>query len=148
VEYIPDGEIDGLIRQIGATPSPVSKAGVREALLFFHRYMPDKPWPERISYMKAMDLSKPVEIVDLLRNEVLTAYRYPGADFREFHTRSGSDPTRLGIVLAGRHFRRFVVRQRVAALQSTASAFLNPLLGSGGAVQLIVPNSASVLRLG
>ncbi len=145
--FMTDADVDAILRQLGATAAPTTRAGARTSLEFFRLYMPEMALPKQLSYMKAMDLSKKVEKVDLMRGEKVIAFRHHTADFGEFHSRVGNDPTRMGIQLAGRQFREFEVVQRVAALSSYASAFKNMALGSGGALQLVIPRASMVLRV-
>jgi hypothetical protein len=145
--FIPEQQIDEVLRFLGATPAVVRRAGVREALAFFDRYMPEKSWPDRLSYCKAMDLSKPVAMVDLLPGEIVVAFRHHRADWGEFHTRAGSDPGKLGIALDNRQYRKFEVIHRCTALESTTSAFMSISRGSGGAVQLVIPQAFRFLRV-
>jgi len=145
--FLSEIDADNIIRELGKTPAPMPRTGVRTAMEFFGRYMPNLDRPHQLSYLKAMDLSKPVATVDLLRGEEVAAFRYHAADFGEFHARVGSDPAKLGVLLRGRQFRRFTVVQRVAALSSYTGAFQQLQLGSGGAEQLIIPMSQLVLRV-
>lgn len=142
-----DKEADDVLTKLGKTPAPVPREGVRTAVQFFRRYMPHMDATQQQSYMKAMDLSKPVEIIDLLKGEQVAAFRYQASDFGEFHIRVGSNPSQLGILLGGRQFRRYEVIQRVAVLSSHTSAFMHMARGSGGALQLIIPNAVGVLRV-
>ena len=144
---ITDQEADRILHQLGKTPAPIPRRGVQEAWDFFDRYLLNMGTDKRLSYLKAMDLSKPVQRVDLCAGDEVIAFRFPDAEFGEFHTRAGSDPSQLGIQLGGRAFRRFVVIQRVAVLSAHTGAFSHSLRGSGGAEQLIIPNSATVLRI-
>ncbi|WP_373064770.1 hypothetical protein [Gemmatimonas sp.] len=145
--FLSDIDADNIIRELGKTPAPTPRRGVRTAMEFFGRYLPHLDRRHQLSYLKAMDLSKPVARVDLLRGEEVAAFRYHLADFGEFHARVGANPARLGVLLRGRQFRRFEVVQRVAALSSYTGAFQQLQLGSGGAEQLIIPGAPLVLRV-
>jgi hypothetical protein len=145
--FISEQQVNGVLQQLGGTTAPVRRAGVREALTFFERYMPEKSGADRVSYLKAMDLSKPVAMVDLLPGEIVVAFRHHTADWGEFHTRAGSDPAKLGITLDDRQYRKFEVVQRCVALQSTTSAFMSMARGSGGALQLVIPQAFRFLRV-
>ena len=142
-----DKEADAVLLALGGTPAPVRRAAVRTAMQFFQGHMPHVELKQQYSFMKAMDLSKPVAVIDLHRGEQVGAFRHHTTDFGEFHTRVGSDPTQLGILLGGREFRRFEVTQRVAVLSSYTSAFKHSSLGAGGALQLIIPYAFRVLRV-
>jgi hypothetical protein len=144
---IPETEIDHLLSQIGATPSPVRRAGARAALTYFARYAPHLSVAKQVSYLKAMDLSRPVDTVDLHAGDRVAAFRHHTADWGEFYTHLGADPTKLGVLLEGRQYREYEVARRIPALRSWTSAFMHSARGSGGAMQLIIPQASLHLRV-
>ncbi len=147
MRVIPESEIDQLLNALGASIAPRRRDGVRLTLTFFDRYLAEKSWETRLSFLKAMDLSQPVRIVDLLPGETVVAFRHHAADWGEFHTRLGTDPRTLGITTDARQLRRFEVVQRVAALESTAAPYLHMSRGRGGGLQLVIPQAWRHLRI-
>ncbi|MCU0636306.1 MAG: hypothetical protein MUE41_15675 [Gemmatimonadaceae bacterium] len=145
--HLSDADIDRVLTAIGATPSPVRREGARVALTYFARYAPHLSVATQHSYLRAMDLSRPVDTVDLHAGDRVAAFRHHTADWGEFYTPLGSDPTKLGVLLEGRQYREYEVARRIPALRSRTSAFMHEARGSGGAVQLIIPQASLHLRV-
>jgi len=165
-----DAGADRWIAQIGVTPAPVPRRGVRTALRFFAERMPTLPVEMALNFLRAMDLSLEVRALTLTPGEAVIAFRTDAEiasnPFRLFYARPGASKFELGINDTGRRAVRFHVRAAAPALESHTTGALDvwsipangqPLfrsprankvgyMASAGGVQLLIPNSASVLE--
>jgi hypothetical protein len=170
-DYLSDAGIGKWIAEIGCTDAPVPRAGVRTALEFFAREMAALPIRDAVSFLAAMDLSKPVRMIVLRPGERLIGFRTATeSPFKLFFARRGQSPHRSGINTASRGPVHFVVRSPAPALESfttgaidtwTARAPGQPasvsprakkwfgveygVVAMGGGGQLIIPESYSHL---
>jgi hypothetical protein len=125
---------------------------VKTALKFFQAdYWKTKSTQEIAEYLRAVDFSNEVEVVELeAGTEVI---RYWGKDrFGMYYSVRGTAMDRLGIADAGRKFDRFVLSRNVKVLKSRAADIagqrgsdgIRSTLGGGG-TQYIIPDAESNL---
>ena len=154
------------IEALGVVNAPVPRRNVQEALRFFATSMARLPASMALSFLRATDLSKPVRAVLLSPGDRLLGSRSASeSQFKLFFTRPGQSKYSSGINPEGRSAVHFTVRSAVWALESYAAPAIDtwtPLavgqrstvapranstgyMASGGAVQLIVPESYSHL---
>ena len=152
--FLQGGGAEAWLQAIGVTPAPVTRAGLANALRFFHARMPGLPRAMQVSFLKGMDLHHAVEEVLLPPGTVVVAFRKCNEDpFRLFHTTVGASVHALGVNPHTREFRRYRVVRPVHALQSRCAAARDTwtagreYVASGGGRQLIIPDSFSVLQL-
>lgn len=118
-DHLSDTGIDKWIAELGCTNAPLPRRNVKAALLFFDTEMPTLPIRDAVSFLAAMDLSRPVEPVFLHPNERLIGFR-TGAEspFKLFFARRGQSAQGLGINTVARGPVHFTVRAAVRALES------------------------------
>lgn len=156
-DFLQGGGLEKWLSEIGASNSPRSRAGLTTALRFFHAQMPLLERPKRRSFLRAMDLSKPVTVTILAPPTIVAAFRKPDEDpLKLFYTKPGTSVLLLGVNPDSRAFARFRVRHPVPVLESTTSGFrieqdpnardegrYSPpeYIASGGRVQYVIPNA-------
>lgn len=144
------------------------REGIRTSLSFFATHMPFLSVELARSFLRAMDLTRPVRSLMLTPGERLIAFRLGNeSQFKLFYTRSGSSVHHLGVNPAGRACVHFQVRVTAPALESYASGAIDcwtvpadgqPLslalqddnvgyMAAGGNVQLLVPRSYQALEV-
>ncbi len=159
------------IAELGCTDAPVPQDGIRESLSFFAQSMPTLSIPDAVSFIAAMDLSKPVRAVTLTQGERVIGFRTGfESPFKLFFARRGASMHSSGINTVGRGRVHFVVRSPVRALESSTAGtkdswskmapgqqvgmtprakkwFANEfgVMVQGGGGQLIIPESYSNL---
>jgi hypothetical protein len=170
-DHLSDAGIAKWISELGCTNAVIPRRNVKVALSFFDAQMPELSIADAVSFLAAMDLSKPVNRVYLTPGERLLGFRTPTeSPFKLFFARRGAAKQSLGINPAGRGPVHYVVRAAVMALESFttgASDTWTPrqpgqpvsvtprakkwfgrefgVLAAAGGAQLIVPQSASHL---
>lgn len=118
-DYLSDAGIDKWIAELGCTNAPVPRQGVKTALAFFARAMPNLSIADAVGFLSAMDLSKPVSETTLRPGERILGFRTGSeSPFKLFFARRGASPESSGINTAGRGPIHFVVRSPVTALES------------------------------
>lgn len=143
------------IAEIGVSDAPVPRAGIKTALDFFHRQMPESSRSLRLAFLKAMDLSKPVRAITLYPPFMVAAFRLCNEDpFKLFYTKAGTGVGQLAINPTNRAFQRYRVARLVPVLESRCAPALDTwtndrryYLGGGGGIQYIIPGSFRVLEL-
>jgi hypothetical protein len=149
---------DGLtkwLKELGVTDAPVPRQGLGYALDFFHDRMPALPRTMRFAFLKAMDLSKPVERVVLRPPMELAAFRKCNEDpFKLFYTIVGTGLQNAAINPANRIFMRYSLRTAAEVLASRCAPAIDKwtddrkyFWGQGGAMQYIIPGSHQCLVL-
>lgn len=153
-DFLKGGGDQKWLGELGATPAPMTRAGLATALQFFHRYMPALPRSMQLAFLKGMDLHKPVRVVTLAPPQEVAAFRKATEDpLKLFYTRVGTSMHALGVNPSTRGFQRFRVMHPVVALESRASAARDTwtekreYVASGGGLQLVIPNAHAVLAL-
>lgn len=133
-DYRQDRRIARWLDIIGVTNAVVPHQNVRETLRFFSRVMPMIPPAEALSYLVAMDLSKPVTKTELAVGTELLGFRERASgtkgdtrpDLRaKFYSFSGASPHRLGIRVGTRMAVHYRVHTKCPALASWASGALD-----------------------
>lgn len=118
-DHLSNAGIDKWIAELGCTNAPVPRRNMKAALLFFDTEMPTLPIRDAVSFLAAMDLSRPVEPVFLQPNERLIGFRTgTESPFKLFFARRGQSAEGLGINAAARGPVHFTVRAAVRALES------------------------------
>ena len=166
-DHLSDAGIAKWIAELGCTDAAIPRRNVKVALAFFDTQMPELSIADAVSFLAAMDLSKPVNRVHLPAGERLIGFRTPTeSPFKLFFARRGAAPQALGINTAGRGPVHFSVRAPVVALESFTSGAndtwtprapgqpisVSPrakkwfgkefgVLAAAGGLQLIVPHS-------
>lgn len=159
----------GLGKWIEALSIPdarLRRAHLREALAFFSELMPTLQPDDALSFLRAMDLSRPVRRVLLNKDDRLIAFRTGHeSPFKVFYARRGAAMQTSGINPASRNAVHFIVRASCWALESYTTGAndtwtrpeagqplrLDPhtgragYLAGGGGVQLIIPQSYNSL---
>jgi len=156
------------ITALGIPDAPVRREGVRVTLRFLSLHMPTLPIPMALSFMRAMDLSKRVHTPRIQIGEVLAATRtFSESPYKLFFTRVGRSLQNSGINPEGRHthlFRTIAAFEALESFTSPAIDFWTPrarnggttiapmantfgVMAAGGNTQLLIPNSASKLRV-
>jgi hypothetical protein len=159
------------VAELGCNDAPVPRAGIRTALTFFSREMPQLQVRDAVAFLAAMDLSKPVAIVTLNPGERVIGFRTATeSPFKLFFARRGQSPHRSGINTSGRGPVHFVVRSPAPALESSTTGAIDTwtprkpgqettvaprakkwygkefgVMVAGGGGQLIIPESYSHL---
>lgn len=172
-DYLSDAGIDKWIAEIGCTNAPVPRQNIQTALAFFDREMPQLSIADAVSFLSAMDLSKPVRGVVLQPGERLIGFRTPTeSPFKLFFARRGASAQTSGINTATRGPVHFTVRAPVHVLESSTTAAVDTwtprqpgqqitvaprakkwygrefgVMAIGGGGQLIVPESYSHLMV-
>jgi hypothetical protein len=118
-DHLSETGVDKWIAEIGCTNAAVPRRDIKAALLFFDTQMPTLAIRDAVSFLAAMDLSRPVAPVLLQPNERLIGFRTETeSPFKLFFARRGQSPHALGINTAARGPVHFVVRAPVRALES------------------------------
>ena len=79
------------VDEIGCTDAPVPRAGIATALQYFSQEMPTQSIADAVSFIGAMDLSKPVNVVTLRPDERVIGFRTGSeSPFKLFFARRGS----------------------------------------------------------
>src|SRR5687768_11181160 len=118
-DHLSDAGIAKWIAELGCTDAAIPRRNVKVALAFFDAQMPELSMADAVSFLAAMDLSKPVNRVHLAPGERLIGYRTPTeSPFKLFFARRGNAPQTLGINTSGRGPVHYVVRSPVVALES------------------------------
>lgn len=167
-DHLSDAGLSKWTQSLSIPDAPERRDGIRTALSFFATHMPLLGTELAGSFLRAMDLSRPVRTVTLVPEERLIAFRLgTESQFKLFYTRSGSSVHHLGVNPAGRACVHFRVRVPACALESYASGAVDswttpadgqPLslalrddnvgyMASGGHIQLLVPRSFEVLEV-
>ena len=165
-DHMSDAGLDKWLAQVGVTPAPVPRQNVRTALRFFAQHMPTLPPAMAMSFLRAMDLSKPVRVPVLPVGERLIAFRSGNeSPFKLFYTRPGASKYSSGINPAGRSAVHFTVRAPAPALETYTSGVVDVwtvpadgqhttvapranstgVMVAGGGIQLIIPRAPQVL---
>lgn len=152
------GDATKWLSEIGVSDAPLCRAGLATALKFFDSQMPSLPRETRLSFLKAMDLHKPVKLTVLAPPAIVAAWRKDDEDpLKLFYTKGGTSVHALGVDPSGRSFVRFRVLHTVPVLESITSGFrvkgkadLNgieppPYVASGGGIQYVIPNASQHL---
>jgi hypothetical protein len=153
--FMEGGGYEKWIGELGIRDAPLVRAGLGEALRFFHMEMPDLPRTLRFAFLKGMDLHKPVTVATLQPGEVLAAFRRSTEDpLKLFYSRPGTSVLGLGVNPGGRAFQRFRVVHRVRVLDSVAAAARDTwtddssaYIAAGGGRQYIVPRAYRCLEV-
>jgi hypothetical protein len=167
-DYLSPAGLAKWIQQIGVTDAPVPRQGVRVALEFFARQMPALPPQMALNFLRAMDLSRPVQSIALRIGEPLIAFRVGNeSPFKLFYARPGASPHTSGINPAGRQIVRFKARVGAPALESFTTGAIDVwtipgdaqpmtvapranstgVMVAGGGSQIIVPRAYTVLEI-
>jgi hypothetical protein len=118
-DYLSDAGIAKWIAEIGCTDALIPRRNIKVALEFFDGQMPGLEIRDAVSFLAAMDLSKPVNRVYLAPGERVIGFRTPSeSPFKLFFARRGASPHRSGINTVGRGPVHFTVRTTVQALES------------------------------
>jgi len=165
-DYGSPAALDAWLAQIGVTPAPVPRENVRTALQFFATRMPALDPEMALSFLRAMDLSRPVRLTRLEPGERIIAFRTGSeSPFKLFYTRPGASMHTSGINAARRGVTHFKVRVAAPALETFTSGAIDVwttpadgqpttvyprgdttgVMVAGGGIQLIIPRSTQVL---
>ena len=144
------------------------REGIRTSLSFFATHMPFLSVELACSFLRAMDLTRPVRVVTLTPGDRVIAFRLGNeSQFKLFYTRSGSSVHQLGVNPAGRSCVHFRVRVGTTVLESYTSGAVDcwtvpadgqPLslalhddnvgyMAAGGHVQLLISRSYQSLEV-
>ena len=139
-----------------ASADGLRRARVETAIRFYARCVGMDSPKDISSHVQGIDLSSPVEAIDLVAGTELAAYRFNPQrrigrldPFGLYFTDVGNSMYSLGINWDDRRFVRYVVDFRVPALRSRAKTGFVPGFGAvyGGAVQYVVPRASQHLRV-
>ena len=149
--------------KLGLTDAPIPRRGLATTLEFFEMQIRKGKLKalteeEQLSYMKAMDFSKDVEVEMLKLGDELVGYRdpRPGKEFGYFYTKPGTFLDRVGVdYVTGspplpREFMRYRVLKEVEVLKSISSgvkAWDTRKPVAGGGTQYFIPDSWNVLQI-
>ena len=118
-DYLSGAGVEKWIVELGCTNAPVPRANIKVALGFFATEMPTLPVADAVSFLAAMDLSKPVTRVVLPPGERLLGFRTETeSPFKLFFARRGASRESSGINAVLRGPVHFTVRVPVPALES------------------------------
>src|SRR3954469_22129638 len=102
-DYQSDAGIAKWVAELGCTDAVIPRRNIKVALEFFATQMPELSLADAVSFLAAMDLSKPVNRVFLPPGARLIGSPPPTeSPFKLFFARRGSSPHRSGINTAGR----------------------------------------------
>lgn len=167
-DYRSDVGIGKWITEVGVGDAPVPRRNLRTALAFFSQAMPTLPVGMAANFLRAMDLSRPVNDLMLTPSDRVIAFRVGNeSPFKLFYTRSGASAHTSGINPNARSIVRFAVRGTARALESYTTGTVDvwtvpsedqPLtfaprasksgvMVAGGGTQLIIPRSFAVLQM-
>ena len=125
-DHLSDAAVEQWVKEIGCTNAPIPRRNIKVALGFFDARMPELSIADAVSFLAAMDLSKAVNRVHLLRGERLIGFRtHTESPFKLFFARRGASPQKLGINTAGRGPIAFVVQNPLVALESFTSGAID-----------------------
>lgn len=170
-DHLSDAGVDKWIAEIGCTNAPMPRENLKVALRFFDTELPLLPIGDAVSFLAAMDLSKPVRRIVLSTGERLIGFRTPTeSPFKLFFARRGQSRHSSGINVESRGPVHFAVRSAVPALESFTTGAIDTwtarrpgqaitvaprakkwfgkefgVMAIGGGQQLIVPESYSRL---
>jgi len=170
-DYLSEAGLAKWISELGCVDAPIPRLGIRTALSFFSREMPGLAILEAVSFLAAMDLSKPITDVTLAPGERVIGFRTGNeSPFKLFFARRGASMHASGINTVGRGPVHFVVRTLVRALESSTTGAKDSwtrtaqgqnvsftprakkwfgkefgVIVQGGGGQLIIPESHSTL---
>lgn len=114
--------IDKWVAELGCVSAPVPRSGIAAALGFFSREMPALSIGDAVSFLDAMDLSKPVQEVTLNAGERVIGFRTGSeSPYKLFFARRGASMHTSGINTADRGPVHFVVRAPVRVLESSTT---------------------------
>lgn len=142
-------DYDKWFADLGISNAPLTRAGLNTSLRFFNEKMPKLPQAEMMSFLKGIDLHKPVQRVTLERGTTVAAFRKPTEDpLKLFYTKAGSSVHRLGVDPAQRQFRRYLVTSNVEVLESRVAGIADiwtipgsKHIAGGGDLQYIIPDA-------
>jgi hypothetical protein len=118
-DHASDAGVSKWIAEVGCTDALIPRRNIKLALEFFDAHMPGLSIADAVSFIAAMDLSKPVNRVYLAPGERVIGFRtLAESPFKLFFARRGSSPHKSGINTAGRGPVAFTVRTTVQALES------------------------------
>lgn len=102
---------------------PLVRERVLQAVKYMQKHFPDKSDRQLLGYLKAIDFSKPVKVVDIAPTDVLIQFYHPKFGLGNFFTpKRGAAPVgRLGVFQGPRTFTLWRPKQRLKALESNAS---------------------------
>lgn len=167
-DYQSDAGLARWIQALGIPDAPVRRAGVKTTLEFLARQMASLPVATAVSFMRAMDLSKPVKVAQIAKGETLVATRtFTESPYKLFFTRVGRSLQNSGINPANRHSVIYTAFLPFTALESFAAPAIDTwtpqskgqkttvapqantfgVMAAGGNTQLLIPNSASKVRV-
>ncbi|MEP6833234.1 MAG: hypothetical protein ABJB74_07560 [Gemmatimonas sp.] len=107
------------VAELGCSSAPIPRQGIRTALGFFARQMPNLALRDAVGFLAAMDLSKPVQEVTLQPGTRIIGFRTATeSPFKLFFARRGASMHSSGINTNRRGPVHFVVRAPVRALES------------------------------
>src|SRR4051812_32826838 len=102
-DYLSDRGLDKWVAELGCTNALMPRQGIRTTLGFFSREMPRVSLSDAVSFLAAMDLSKPVREIVLQPGERLLGFRTETeSPFKLFFARRGASAQALGINTARR----------------------------------------------
>jgi hypothetical protein len=156
---ITDRDVKDWLTRLGIPSAPLVQRSTRTALEFFQQYMPALEEETKKGFLRGMDLHSEVRSEWLPPGTKVAAFRRQGeALFKLFYTKPGTSVYHLGVVPAGRRYRRFNVKRSVDVLAARAASFVyasaedvvagRPLwavAGGGGGIQYIIPHADSFL---
>lgn len=150
-------------QKLGVTDAPIPRHGIGVTIEFFERQTQSGKLramseADQLSYMKAMDFSKHVNVEIIKAGEEVIGYRdpTPGKEFGFFYTKVGTSLNRLGVdYVTGtpavpRKFFRYRVLRDVEVLKSNSSgvkAWDTQQPVAGGGIQYFIPESWTVLQV-
>ena len=170
-DHLSDAGAAKWIAEIGCTDALIPRRNIKLALEFFDGLMPSLSIADAVSFLAAMDLSKPVNRVYLRPGERVIGFRTPTeSPYKLFFARRGSSPFKAGINTARRGPVHFTVRSTVQALESFTTGAIDTwtprqagqpvtvaprarkwfgtefgVMAMAGGAQLIIPESCSHL---
>lgn len=121
-----DGCVAAWIDALNINHAPVRAAGVKTSLKFIARHMKTLPSATALSFLRCIDLSKPVREQRLRPGEILVAYRaLKESPVRLFYTRKGYLGSELGVNFEGKVRKVFRVTASLPALESYTSSAID-----------------------
>lgn len=121
-DHLSEIGLDKWIAELGCVDAPVPRSGIKTALSFFAREMPLLSIGDAVSFLAAMDVSKPITDVTLAAGERVIGFRTGSeSPFKLFFARRGASAHSSGINTVGRGPVHFVVRTPVQVLESSTA---------------------------
>ncbi len=118
-DWMTEAGIDKWFTQLRARDAPVPRENVKTAFRFFDLHTPGLAADLALSFLLAMDLSRPVRSIPLMPKERVIAFRTgQESPFKLFFTRSGASVHLSGVNPHGRSAVHFRVRVPCPALES------------------------------